>query len=325
MASKDIKPNKDALKLRVTKGNLTVCRLHYAADETKNPQNPVGMKWVKQALSGYAGGMRDPRWLKEMEIQYGAGGGTKVFPEWDNWLRDSNIFIDGDVDISGAKIYGSYDHGYRNPACYLVHAIYPDQTKRTIWEFYASDVTVPFISQIILGNDTTLPDGRRIKGNPYAGKEVLKICDPEIMRATQVMEKGPNRSVAHLFSQEGVHFSAGTKGDDGTVVNWLNGNLWLDPNRPWYQIHRSCTNLIWELGKLHTQALTPLMSRKRNEHETLVDKDNHAWDALKYWLKRFPVGVKVNVEQKKEADFEFWMKAAKKGRVRSSYVREFAK
>lgn len=320
-------PNKEALTLRQTSGGLMVCKLHYAADGFKNPANRIGKEWLLEALRGYNGGMESPRWLKEMEIKYGAGAGDKIFPKWQDWLRDSNIFIDGEVDLTGAKLYGSYDHGYASPAAYLVHAIYPDGLKQTLWEFYATGVTVPDIAAIINGKRTQLPDGRIFDGNPYAGREVFRIADPEIMRNTQVMNQGPNKSVSYLFAQaeQKVFFIPGTKGDDGTVANWLSGNLWVDPNQPGYQIHRRCVNLIWELGMLQRKSLTQLQQRSKNQPETLLDKDNHAWDALKYWLKRFPVGTTPPVSKPKEADFEFWKNAAKRPRLKNSYIRNFAR
>lgn len=320
-------PNKKGLTLRVTSGNLTVCRLHYAADETKNPANSVGRQWLKQALSGYQNGVSDPRWLKEMEIQYGAGGGQKIFPDWHKWLRNSNIFIDGKVDLTGAKLYGSYDHGYASPACYLVHAVWPGDHRATIWEFYDEQVEVPMIAQIIKGYDAvSAKTGKKYKGNPYAGREIMKICDPEIMRETQVMAKGPNKSVAYLFRQNGVHFIPGLKGDDGTVASWLTGNLFLDPMMPGYQIHRDCKNLIWELSMLQRVQISPHASKFKNQPEQLVDKDNHAWDALKYWLRKFPVGVRIMPEKKKEADFEFWMNLGKQpSKLKKSYIRDFAR
>lgn len=320
-----VSPNKDALKMRITKGGLPVVKLHYAADAEKNPSNSVGRAWLMSALQGYNGGIEDPKWLKEMEIKYGAGAGGKIFPQWQEWQKDSNIFIDGVVDLAGARLYGSYDHGYANPACYLVHAIHPDSMRQTIWEFYADGVPVPKIAEIIKGVTVTLDDGRTFEGNPYAGKEVFRICDPEIMRETQVMAQGPNKSVAWMFSQNGVHFMGGTKGDDGTVASWLTGNLWLDPHSPGYQIHRCCRNLIWELGLLQRKSLTSLQARTRNQPEQLLDKDNHAWDALKYWLKRFPVGVPLSAAPQKEADFDWWKNLKDRSSIRSSYVRDFAR
>lgn len=326
MAKETIRPNKKGLTTRVTNGGLFVVKLHYASDPAKNPANTVGKKWLLNALNGYPGGMQDSNWLKEMEIQYTAGAGEKVLLHWQEWLRHSNIFIDGDMDLTGARLYGSYDHGFRNPACYLVHAVYPDNMRRTIWEFYASEVPVPMVAKIIKGEKVQLDDGRVFDGNPYGGTEVQRICDPEIMRRTQVMSKGPNKSVADLFTQSGVYFSQGSRGDDVTVASWLTGNLWVDPFNPMYQIHRQCSNLIWELGRLQRKNYSPLQARTRNQPEGLLDKDNHAWDALKYWLKRFPVGVGQTVKPQQQADFAFWRDLPKrKSRVKLSYIRDFAK
>ena len=221
--SKDLALNKNALTTRITKGGVFVCRLHYAADQYKNPQNEVGREWLRQALSGYPGGIEDPNWLKEMEIMYSAGSGQRVLPKWQEWRKESNIFISGHVDTQISRVYGSYDHGYATPACYLVHAVDNDGMRRTIWEFYGAGVTVPEIARIIKGESITTAEGKRFEGNPYAGQETVKICDPEITRRTQVMPKGPNKSISELFLQNGVIFQPGSRGDDGTVINWLLG------------------------------------------------------------------------------------------------------
>ena len=67
-----------------------------------------------------------------------------------------------------------------------------------------------------------------------------------------------------------------------------------------------------------------MQSRVKNAPEELVDKDNHAFDALKYFLKRFPVGTPIPKAEKKEANFEFWRDMNKR-RVKLSYVREFVR
>ena len=319
-----VKPNYDAMTMRITKGNLPVVRLHYAAHALSNPQHQEGMDWLKKALSGYSG-IEDPDWLKEMEIKYSAGGGQKIFPDWQLWLRESNIFVDGEVDTTGARFYGSYDHGYASPACYLVHAIYPDSMRRTLWEFYADNVPVDDIARIINGERVQMPDGRTFEGNPYAGKETFRISDPEIFRDTQVMSNGPNKSVANLFQRGNVHFLPGSRGDDSTVAGWLSGNLWANPREPQYQIHKRCVNLIWELSMLQRKKLTSQMAKTRNQPEGLLDKDNHAWDALKYWLKRFPVGAPLPSIQTQEANFDWWRDLKKKSGIKRSYVRNLVR
>lgn len=315
---------RDALTSRITSGGIHVVRLHYAADPTKDPSTPDGAGWIKSYSSGYARGLNDPYWRKEMEIIYNAGGGENVFPHFSEWRTNSCIFIPPDPDVSNAKIYASYDHGWTNPSCYLVHAVYPGGLKRTIWEFYASEVPVSMIAEIIKGNEIVTPDGRKFAGNPYAGKEVFKIADPEIDRRTQALYNGANKSIYKLFQDCGVYFTLGERGDDLTVVNWLVGNLWADPMNPVYQICSNCPYLIWELTKLKF----PEYNFNKNQREVIVDRDNHAWDALKYFLKRFPTTNKPKEPRNETNTFEWWCKVAEshaKGKPIPTYRREMAK
>ena len=306
---------RSAMTSRVTSGGLGVVRLHYAADEDKDPSTEVGKEWLRKQLQGYPGGLKNHDWLREMEIQYNAGGGDRVFMFWDEWKKDSNIIIPDMPDISGATLYGSYDHGFVNAAAYLVHAVhppskrYPEGMKQTVWEFYANKVPIHYIARIINGDSVTLPDGRDFEGNPYAGQEVTQIADPEIDRRTQSNATGDNKRVIELFRSEGVYFTKGERGDDLTVVNYLLGTLFNDPSKPLYQICEGCRYLIWELGKLERAKFSPQMSVKVNQKESLVDKDNHAFDALKYFLKRFPYENEKREKQKKSDNTFDWWKA----------------
>jgi hypothetical protein len=49
-----------------------------------------------------------------------------------------------------------------------------------------------------------------------------------------------------------------------------------------------CPNLLWELMRRRRQKLTAQQLMTRNKSEVLVDKDNHASDALKYLLMSHP-------------------------------------
>jgi hypothetical protein len=56
---------------RTTKLGFHVLRLHYTADEDKNPDTPAGKKWFDEARRG----MSEARFRQEYEIDYGAMGG----------------------------------------------------------------------------------------------------------------------------------------------------------------------------------------------------------------------------------------------------------
>jgi hypothetical protein len=67
------------ISTRTTSLGWNVFRLHYSADDAKDPRTPEGRRWLVEAKKGIS----DARWRKEFEIDYCALGGQLVFPEWD--------------------------------------------------------------------------------------------------------------------------------------------------------------------------------------------------------------------------------------------------
>ena len=58
---------------------------------------------------------------------------------------------------------------------------------------------------------------------------------------------------------------------------------------PQYGLHKwDCPNLLWELMRCRRQKLTAQQLLTRNTSEAIVDKDNHAIDAMKYQLMSHP-------------------------------------
>lgn len=312
------------LSERVTSGKLGVLRLHYTADPLKRPGTPEGDIWIAEASAGYPGGVNSPRWLKEMEIEWGAMGGTRLFPKWEEWLGYGTLVIDPFEPV-GYTLYGSYDHGWRNPAAYHVHGVGRDRQIVTLWEFYADHVPVSCISKIIKGENVTTPDGRHFAGNPLAGREILKIADPHLWAEDQPMADNTNKSTAYLFEQEKIFFDPGERGGDTTVAEWLLGYFWMDPRKPLYRIVRTCERLIWELGQQRHKEISAHLALTRDLPEQLVDKNNHAWDGLKMFLKKFPPPpMGKRIEQKPDT-FLWWREQAKKakeGLPLSTYHRE---
>ncbi len=129
------------LTTRITSSTIPVLRLHYSSDPRKRPGTPEGDAWLISAVQGYPGGLKSPRWRKEQEIDYGALGGTRLFPEWEQWIGMGKIVIPP-FEPEGYKLYGSFDHGWRNPACYHVHAINGDGNIVSVYEIYGSHIPV---------------------------------------------------------------------------------------------------------------------------------------------------------------------------------------
>jgi len=59
-----------------------------------------------------------------------------------------------------------------------------------------------------------------------------------------------------------------------------------------------CPNLLWELMRCRRQKLTAQQLLNRNASEAIVDKDNHAIDAMKYVLMSHPEPSRKPVERR---------------------------
>jgi len=298
---------------RITSKGIGVRRLHYSADSSKRPGTQTGDVWLADEALAYPLGMEDPRWMKEMEIKYGALGGTFLFPRWESWKSNRAIVIP-EFRPDGYKLYASYDHGYNSPAAFLVHGINGDGIITTLWEFYSDHVPAHQIAEIIKGKPQVVQSQNSrtgailFEGNPYAGQEQYIIADPSIWAEDNPQHNGPNKSTAQIFRECGVYMIEGERGGDVTVAEWLHGHFWKDPANPLYRITENCTNLIKELGNLRHRSYSEVVALTKNNPEELIDKDNHAWDAFKYFIKRHPPKPKQRGPESTAATFAWWKK-----------------
>jgi hypothetical protein len=58
---------------------------------------------------------------------------------------------------------------------------------------------------------------------------------------------------------------------------------------PQYGLHNwDSPNLLWEMMRMRKKKLTAIQLMSRNPTEQIIDKDNHGWDASKYWIMSLP-------------------------------------
>ena len=294
---------------RVTSGGIGVIRYHYSADSNKRPGTTKGDLWVAEESRAYPMGQDDPRWKKEMEIQYGALGGQHLFPRWDQWrhgLQGAQIVIPS-YEAQGTKLYGSYDHGSFNPAAFHVHSVDGDGVITTVWEFYGANVPAHQIANIIKGRTGFDQNGKAYEGCPYTDLTWI-IADPSIWNEDKPQFEGPNKSTAQIFREMGVYMIPGERGGDITVANWLHGWYWKDPAHPRYRITEACPKLIWEIGQQRRKEFSAQVALNRSQPEELVDKDNHAFDGIKYMLKKHPPPLAFTKPETKPNTFSWWKK-----------------
>jgi hypothetical protein len=309
---------------RITKSGIPVLRLHYSAAESKRPGTPVGDEWLAGAIQGYVGGLDSPRWRKEMEIEYQAMQGTSLFPLWSQWVHHGKLVIPS-FEPHGYRLYGSYDHGYRHPACYLVHGINAEGEIVTLWEAYHANVTVTDWKKIINGQTVKLLDGRTLPGCPFPRESLAWIvADPSIWAEDKPMSDNTNKSTAWLFLQTPfpVFFTKGERGGDMTVAEWLLGDYWADPERPRWRITKECPNLIREIGLQRHKQISEQQALNNAQPEELVDKDNDSWDSFKYFAQKFPPSAAKPMVATRPNTFEWWraqVKAAASGKALGTF------
>jgi hypothetical protein len=268
-----------------TKSGIHVISVHYTADPSKDPSTPEGRDWLRKALKGYKGGMSSPDWRKEMEIDFRAKAGERVFQGLEE-IKD-RVFITPHHIHSEWKMDAGYDWGKRNPFAYLEIATDWDGKHYVCYEAYGPDYEI--------GNQASL-----IKKSRYKKQVNVRYADPSIWIENQVARDGSYTSLQNIFQEHGIIFAKG-KTDDISMVDRLlsmwfhtevdeSGQVIRIPKRdPDLVIFQNCSNLWHELINLRWSDFSPGIEEERGKKEKIVQSDNHAFDALKYFLLSLPI------------------------------------
>jgi hypothetical protein len=159
-------------------------------------------------------------------------------------------------------------------------------------------------------------------------KVTVAYGDPTIFDATMQQSNQPStqgkaveraKSINELYIEQGVELFSPFQGDRSDIsfagrlmLHWSN----LDKREPSVKIvcrnyserpqpglhHWDCPNLLWELMRTRRVKLTSQQLLSRNTSEAIVDKENHARDAMKYLLMSHPEpAVKTMREKAREA------------------------
>jgi hypothetical protein len=258
-----------------TKSGFWVLELHYTADPAKDPDRD-GAAWVAEAVKGYPGGFESRGWKTEMEIDYEAGGGQKVFPFLTQSL--SPVFIDS-IDPQDAmarmNVFAGYDYGTNNPSAFEVWGMDEQGQLFALWELYE-----PCLDYVQHCN--------RIKRCPYYDRLEYISADNKMFSKTQQTANGV-RAVAELFHEQGIWITPARQGVDYPVAMRFLGDYWQEPEKPKAFITSSCPSLKTEVRGLRFQEhVSGVVASRKNNPEKLVDKANHGWDASAYAIDRKP-------------------------------------
>lgn len=279
------------VSLRRTKGGIPVVRLHYTAMEERNTE-----EWREQARREYTS---QAAWDREMEIVDEAGGGELVFADTLISFWDKIVITDPAWRPEPEwRVEAGVDHGKTNPTS--MERVYVDHggTIYFCGEYYQPGREIWQHAPVI----KTMQDIRKI-AVAYADPTIFDMTLQQSQRPGQAIERA--KSVNELYVEQGIALFSPFAMDRSDVsfaarlmLHWANLDK-REPSvkivcrnyseKPQFGLHQwDCPNLIWELMRTRRVKLTSQQLLSRNLSEAIVDKDNHARDAMKYVLMSHP-------------------------------------
>lgn len=240
-----------------------VCTLHHTADPNKRSE-----EWRREA----AAGLTPEQAARELDIDYTAVMGAKVFPEITNF-RTSIVVEEKDYPFLGdAKYYGGLDYGLRNPSSFHVYAV-GDGMVYSIWELFKPCHNIAEFCQ-------------EMRACPYFNKLKWIAADPSFW-APRAADIGDPTSLYKLFWQAGVRNLI--KGINNQEDTWLTmmREYWASEDAT-FRIFERCSNQIreFETAIFVNQSERQLLTTAYNEK--VQDKDNHSLDDCKYMMLSLP-------------------------------------
>jgi len=265
----------------ISSEGIRMVRIHYSADPDKDPDTPQGATWLTTEFQGYQG-KTDPRWLKEMEIDFDAHGGQLLFPYLLQY--QDQIFIQP-YEVQGLRLIAGLDYGTRNPSAFELLAQDGDDNIQIIWEYYEPPKKHDESDKAFRARKGYKALAKGIKNCPYYNDYLKIVADPSLWNRTQEARDSKGlMSIADLMTEQGVVLTPGQPGRDFACYEQLNSKLWQDPAHPLLTVFQCCSWLWWELQRLRFADFSEATQINQNLKEKIVDKNNHGWDACKYAL-----------------------------------------
>lgn len=247
--------------------------LHYSADPNKDPHTVEGKAWFIEAENAYLGGSSSLGFRRELEMDWSAGSGELVFANFID--MESKILVNPFIPDTTYELYGGLDWGDNNPCAFLVLAFDLYGKCTVVWEWYQDHVpSIEAVAQAILMC-------------PYYDRLRRIMADPTMWNENQYQQSGKT-SLARIFSEDlpenlriqklvPAHYRSDTLMIQKMQIRWNSESVRL-------QISKICGNLIRELRNLRYRETRGDI----NNSDKIINKDNHAWDALKYCLLSHP-------------------------------------
>lgn len=181
----------------------------------------------------------------------------------------------------GWQIYTSMDHGWNAPTAWVWHAVAPEHLGGrviTFSEHYKSEMLIEEHAQIVHSREA---------GWGLDTSEIIRTGDPAICQHNGVT----GTTIAQEYAKHGLYIYTDSIPKDRKIgIVMMQKYFKVRENgRPQWMIHEDCPNLISELKKLRWKTYTSKkMQFENNPQEEVHKKDDHAFDACKYFATFLP-------------------------------------
>lgn len=259
--------------LRRNSAGHRVILLHYSADKEKDPDTAAGRDWVTRERNEIMADINPGKWRAEYEIDFSVAGGDLVFPMY---TRDrKKIVVPSFQDSNSICYYGGLDWGIQNNTAFVIVAV-----------DHAGKFTVVF--EKTWKKSIVAQVAEEIVTHPLYDRLQWVACDPSIQSHMIPTATGHTTVAEMLASPQHVGQFTVNKlmkahgRSDAVMINVLR-NFWtMDPIR--FQILETCKNLDEEIAGLEHEDT----KGSDNAKETIKDRNNHSWDAVKYVVLSHP-------------------------------------
>src|SRR6266496_103412 len=291
------------VNVRRTRAGIPVVSIHYSADPERDPNpNP---EWRRKERAKYTS---QASWDREQEIVDNAGGGELVFADTLVTYWNKIVITDPAWRPDPMwRVEGGMDHGKTNPTA----------LERAYIDFQGSII---LCGEWFQGGWEIWQHAAEIKKMADVRKISACYADPTIFYDTMQQSSSAGKqekakSVNELYCEAGIELFSPFAGDRSDVSfaarimqHWAN----LDVREPTLKIvcrnyaeqwqpglhNWDCPNLLLEMMRRRRVKLTAKQLLARNPSEALVDKENHASDALKYLALSHPEPTQKTIQQR---------------------------
>ena len=239
---------------------------------------------------------RNPREVaQELDIDYEASGSERVFTLRTNKILRNNVVIDPFEVPSSWSFRAGLDYGTRNKSAFHVFTKDYDNDEYMIWEWRRNMDDLKQIDNF--HGSMVQAIAKMLFECPY-GELIDHIrADPNLWVKNQNSADGMTSIIFQLLDEikllnedrikkglppKKFFFLEGAQSDIACieVVN----SLWSNPEKPQYKMFKSCSGAISEYEELLWEDWSEAQQERRNIREKIMDRNNHSWDASKYYL-----------------------------------------